>query len=166
MKNILKTATSILLVCIMCLSLVSTVFAADKITHTSPQYGGGAATVFYVQATKDTKTAKVEYYGTAGRLAKNNGTYGLGKYGYFEVLIYGKNSKGKWEQISKTNLKEKASKTLSMKGYKEYKVRVYSWKTSTIGSYIGKNNYDSSAYWVYTPSANFKPGSNVKKITK
>ncbi len=169
MKTVAKKVVSLFLACVVCLTLIPTAFAAttvSKVQHSSTVYGGGAATVFYVNA-KNTKTTKVEYYGTAGRLKKKDGSVCLGKYGYYEVLVYGKQSNGTWKQISKTNLKNDASDTISMKGYKQYKVRVYDWRTSTIGSYIG-GSYNSSACWVnpYLPSAYFKAKSNISSLTK
>ena len=54
-----------------------------------------------------------------------------------------------------------------MKGYTQYKVRVYAWKTSTIGKTIG-GKWNSSAYWSdgYSPVCTFTAGSNVKSLAK
>ncbi len=168
MKNLTKVMLSVLLVCILCISLISTTVAAADISHSSTEYGGGSATVFYVKTT-NTNKATLRYSSTAGRLSRKDGTVPVvGKYGYFEVLVYGKKSNGQWVQISKTNMKNSASSSISMKGYKEYKVRVYSWKTSTIGTYIG-GKYNSSAHWVapYLPTCYFTANSkNISSIRK
>ena len=171
MKNMTKRLVSLLLVCVLCFSLVPTALAAtvSKVTHASPMYGGGAATVFYVNA-KNTSTTKLNYSSTAWCLYDKyrTATSSLGyKRGYFEILVYGKKSNGTWTQISKTNMKNVSSTTLSMKGYTQYKVRVYAWKTSTIGTNIG-GKFDSSAYWAdgYAPVCTFTAKSNVKSLTK
>lgn len=172
MKIFAKRIIYLFMVFVLCVSSFSTVFAAtnvSKVKHTSPQYGGGAATVFYVNA-KNTNTTKLNYSSDSWNLMDKYGTAYPSlkwRYGYFEILVYGKKSNGAWTQISKTNMKNKRSATLSMKGYTNYKVRIYAWKTSTIGTYIG-GNYNSSAYWSdgMAPTCTFTAKSNVKSLTK
>ena len=86
-------------------------------------------------------------------------------YGYFEVLVYGRNGSGSWNYISKTNIKNASTTTLSMKGYTEYKVRVYSWNTLTIGSYRGGIYNSSAAGWYSAPRCTFTAKSNVSYLS-
>jgi len=170
----MKKFTAILLSVIMCLSLTFSVSAAtvSKVTHKSPQYGGGNATVFYVNA-KNTKSTSISYSSNTCALVEKNGaiagypSHGW-KPGYFEIQIWGRNKTGAaWNYISKTNIKS-TSGSLSMKGYTQYKVRVYAWKTSTIGKTLG-GRWDSSAYWwesSYAPTCTFKAKSNVSHLAK
>ena len=62
----MKRIISIIMLIVMCLSLTLNVSAAtiSKATHKSPQYGGGSATVFYVNA-KNKNTTKLNYSSTS-----------------------------------------------------------------------------------------------------
>ncbi len=170
MKTFAKRTTAFLMACAMCCSLLMGASAAktiSKATHTTTAYGGGAASVFYVNA-KNTKKTQLNYSCDSGAFYGKNGAT-TWKCGYFEVLVYGKNSKGNWVQISKTNMKSVAKTTLSMKGYTQYKVRVYPWKTTTIGKTLGGKWNHSSARWYdvgWYPTCTFTAKSNVKSLTK
>ena len=166
MKKILKSTLSLALVCMILASLVLPAYAATitKATHTSSTYGQNV-TVFYVNA-KNKNTTKVNYSCTQGSFQTNKGSLKF-LYGYYEVLIYGRNSTSEsWTQISKTNIKNVSSTTLSMKGYTQYKVRVYSWNTITIGNYRGGEYKSSSASWWTTPTCTFTAKSNVSSLAK
>lgn len=70
-----------------------------------------------------------------------------------------------------TNIKDVTSKTLSMKGYTQYKVQVYAWKASTIGSYMGGVCNSVNAGWCdwagkSLPKCTFKAYSNVSSLAK
>lgn len=169
----MKRIISVIMLIVMCLSLTLSVSAAtiSKATHKSPQYGGGSATVFYVNA-KNKNTTKLNYSSTSWGLVEKNGVVqgASAKWqpGYFEIQIWGRNKTGDaWNYIKKENKATKLATTISMKGYTQYKVRVYAWKTSTIGKTIG-GKWDSSAYWSdgYAPECTFTAGSNVKSLAK
>ena len=172
MKSMAKKVVAVLMASVICLSMCLSVSAAtiSKAQHKSPQYGGGAATVFYVNA-KNKNTTSINYSSDAWNLYDKYRTARSSlqwRYAYTEVQIWGRNNTSEgWKYISKTNVKNKRTQTLSMKGYTQYKVRVYSWKTSTIGTYIG-GDYNSSAYWSdgMTPTCTFTAKSNVKSLAK
>ena len=163
MKRTFKSMLSLALVFVILASLVLPVSAAtiSKATHTSNTYGKNT-TIFYVKA-KSTSTAKLSYSCTQGSFVTKQGSL-RSLYGYYEVLIYGKNSSGGWTQLSKTNVKNSSSTTLSMKGYTEYKVRVYSWNTTTIGSYLGGVYNSVNACWWAVPTCTFKAQSNISSM--
>lgn len=162
------------MVCVLFVSLCLSISAAtvDKVEHQSTQYGGNA-TVFYVNA-NDKKTTKISYSCSKWSLVEKDGSRvgwpSQGKAGYSEILMWGRNSTNEsWKKLNphKKNLKNVTYTTLSMSGYTQYKVRVYSWKTSTIGTYLG-GDWDSSAYWSEgcAPQCTFRAYSNVKSLAK
>jgi len=163
MKKFYRSIFSLFLVCFILASFTLPAAAATitKATHTSNTYGQNV-TIFYVKA-KSTGTTKLSYSCTQGAFVTKSGAT-LGLKGYYEVLIYGKNSNGGWTYLSKTNIKNASSTTLSMKGYTEYKVRVYSWNTATIGSYRGGVYNSSNASWLAAPTCTFKAKSNVSYL--
>ena len=175
MKKLCKRVLSILLACAFCVSLCISASAATvtEVKHNSTKYGGGAATVFYVNA-NNKNTTKLSYSCDKWALVEKNGYCvgfpSQGKAGYFEVLMWGRNSTSEsWQPLKthKINMKGTTFSTISLSGYTQYKVRVYAWKTSTIGTYLG-GKWDSSAYWSdgYAPTCKFKAKSNVKSLAK
>lgn len=173
----MKKFLSMVMAIVMCLSMALSASAVtvSKVTHKSPQYGGGSATVFYVNANNKNTTQLKYSSNTCALVEKNNTVAGFPsqgwKGGYFEVLIWGRNSTSEsWKELKthKVNMKGVTSATLSMSGYTQYKVRVYAWKTSTIGKTLG-GRWDSSAYWwesSYAPTCTFTAKSNVKSLAK
>lgn len=163
MKKIFRLVLSLFLVCLVITSLVLPAAAAtiSKATHTSNTYGKNV-TIFYVKS-KSTGTTTLNYSCTKGSFVTKQGSL-RSLNGYYEVLVYGKNSSGGWTYLSKTNIKNSASTTLSMKGYTEYKVRVYSWNTTTIGSYLGGVYNSSNAAWWSAPTCTFTAKSNVSSL--
>ena len=172
MKNTLKKLLPIIMILVVSFSVAMIASAAtvSKVQHKSPEQGGGAATVFYVN-TSNKSTAKLQYTTDRAYFIRSDGTT-KARGAYTEVLIYGRNSKKEsWTYISKTNLKNAGCPTvayLSMKDYTQYKVRVYSWKTTTIGSYIGGIYDHSGASWLaYGPTCTFKASSsNISSLAK
>lgn len=100
---------------------------------------GGVSTTFYV-STKNKKKHSVTMKMKKGRLRSDEaiscGIRGVGKdiYDYYEVLVFGKKSDGTYVQISKANVKNKSSYKISFEGYTEYKIKIWSWRTSTINN--------------------------------
>ncbi len=134
MKKITKLTTSLLMVFAVLFSIVVPASAAtvSKATHRSSQYGGSVS-VFYVNA-KNKNTTKLNYTCTTGHFIDNKGSI-QDHEGYFEIKIYGRNRTGEsWKEIKKVNIKDVSSTTLSMKGYTQYKVRVYDWSSKTFGA--------------------------------
>ncbi len=169
MKKLTKLTLSFLMVFVVLFSIVVPASAATKVSHSTSQYGGGSATVFYVNA-KNKNTTKLRYTCTTGHFISNKGTPWEHE-GYFEIQIWGRNSKESWKYIKKVNIKDVSSTTVSMSGYTQYKIRVYSWKTSTIGQYMGGQFNSSNASWCdwagkKLPTCTFTAYSNVKSITK
>ena len=100
---------------------------------------GAVNTIFYATTT-NTKKHTIKMTMTKGKFVRDDYVLSFsGKdiYDYYEILIYGKNSSGKYVQIDKINVKNKSSYNIPLKGYTDYKIKVYSWKTSTINSYEG-----------------------------
>ena len=172
MKKIAKIVMSMLMVCMVLFSLAAPVSAATvkTVSYSTTNKGGNKATVFYVNA-KNTKTTKIKYTCTTGHFITKQGTL-RDHEGYFEVKIWGRNKTTEsWNYISKTNIKDVTSKTLSMKGYTQYKVQVYAWKASTIGSYMGGICNSVNAGWCdwagkSLPKCTFKAYSNVSSLAK
>ena len=158
---------------VMCLYFTLTASAAtvSKVTHKSPQYGGGSATVFYVNA-NNKKTAKLNYSCTKAEFETGDElNFSENINGYFEIKIWGRNkTSDTWKEISKTNIKNKAYSTINLKGYTQYKIRVYSWKTSTISqTRCGKKYSEARWYKTLRPTCTFSKSSvnsNIKSITK
>ncbi|MBQ2940693.1 MAG: hypothetical protein IJD97_00505 [Clostridia bacterium] len=165
MKLTLKRCVAVIVAFIMCFSSALSISAktVKDVSHESNEKGGNV-TVFYVNA-KNKLTTKLQYTSLRAYLADKDTTET--KASYVEVLIYGRNSTSEsWTQISKKNIKGKAVDTLKMSGYTQYKVRVYSWKTATIGKTLG-SKWDSSTSWLYYgPTCTFKPLSNVKTVAQ
>ena len=93
---------------------------------------GGTSDTFYVNA-KDKKEYGIAMSMKKGTFcssdkSKENKTI----YGFYEIKVFGKQSDGSYKQISKNNVKNLASYTIKLKGYKTYKVQIYNWKTDTI----------------------------------
>ncbi len=172
MKKFSKIAMSLVMVVMVLFSLAAPASAAtvSKVTYSTTNKGGNKATVFYVNA-KNKKTTKIKYTCTTGHFITKSG--GIQNHeGYFEVLIWGRNSTSEsWKSLSKTNIKDVTSQTLSMKGYTQYKVQVYAWKASTIGSYMGGICNSVNAGWCdwagkSLPKCTFTASSNVKSLAK
>ena len=175
MKTLFNRVTSIVMVCVFCvlLCLPASAGTVSEVKHKSTKYGGGSATVFYVNAVNK-NTTKLRYTCDKWALVEKDGSSvgfpSQGKAGYFEVLMWGRNSTSEnWKVLKthKVNMKGVTSATLSMSGYTQYKVRVYTWKTSTLGSYLG-GKWNSSAYWSdgYAPTCTFRAQSNVRSLAK
>ncbi len=164
MNKKIKNVISMLLVLIsiLVISPVASAATTSRASLTS-NVTGKNTTTFYVNA-KSKSTTKLAYSCTAGSFVTKTG--GLkNRYGYFEVQIWGRNSTSEgWTYLSKTNIKNVSSTTLSMKGYTQYKVRVYAWNTVTIGSYIGGIYNSSNASWYTEPTCTFTAKSNVKSL--
>ena len=162
MKKTIRRALSLMLVCLLVASLITSALAASRISHTS-NVNGKNVTVFYVNASNK-NTTKLNYSCTTGAFNTDYGA--VNAEGFYEILIYGRNSSGAgWNYISKTNLKDVSSSTLSMRGYTQYKVRVYSWATSTIASYTGRKCSAPMWYWGAQPTCSFTARSNVRSLT-
>lgn len=172
MKRMTKRIISFVLVCIVCLSLSIPAFAAtvSKVTYSTTNAGGNKATVFYVNA-NNKNTTKIKYTCTTGHLIDNKGFIQEHE-GYFEIKIWGRNSTSEsWTYISKTNVKDVTSKTISMKGYTQYKVQVYAWKATTICNYLGGRFQNATGGWCdwagkTLPTCTFTAYSNVKSLAK
>lgn len=172
MKKLSKIIMSLMMVCVVLFSMAAPVSAAtvSKVTYSTTNKGGNKATVFYVNA-KNKNTTKIKYTCTTGHFITKQGTLREHE-GYFEVLIWGRNSTSEsWKSLSKTNIKDVTSQTLSMKGYTQYKVQVYAWKASTIGSYMGGICNSVNAGWCdwagkALPKCTFTASSNVKSLAK
>ena len=166
MKFITKICP-IIMVSVLCAFLCVSVSAktVEKATHRTTKYGGNAS-VFYVNA-EDKKTTTLSYSCSGHPLVKQDGTANEKAneyfYGYFELLMWGRNStKESWKKLDthKINVKGAKLATLKLKGYTQYKIRVYSWKTSTIGTYVG-GAWGNKSYWqlgdTYAPKCTFYP---------
>lgn len=103
-------------------------------------YNGGVSTTFYVK-TKNKKKHYVKMDMEKGKFTSDDYcllvTQYKNIYDYYEVLVFGKKSDGAYTQISKNNVKNKGSYKIEFKGYTEYKIKIYSWRTSTINQ-VGK----------------------------
>ncbi len=174
MKKIAKVTLSLALVLVVLFSITAPVSAATvkSVSYSTTSTGGNKATVFYVN-TNNKNTTKIKYTCTVGDfLTKQHGVGVQPLAGFFEILIYGRNSTSEsWTYLSKTNMKNTTSQVLSMKGYTQYKVRVYAWKTSTIGSYLGGRYASDLAAWCdyagkSLPKCTFTAYSNVKTLAK
>lgn len=174
MKKIAKSTMSLVMVIIVLFSLTAPASAATvtSVSHSTTSEGGNKAIVFYVNA-KNKKTTKIKYTCTTGDFfTKPHGVGALPLAGFFEILIWGRNSTSEsWTYLSKTNMKNVTSQILSMKGYTQYKVRVYAWKASTIGNYMGGRYASSLAGWCdfagkSLPKCTFKAYSNVSSLAK
>ena len=168
MKSFTKVF-SIIMTCILCAFLCVTASAktVKEATHQTTKYGGNAS-VFYVNA-EDKGTTTLSYSCSSHPLTKQNGTanekLNESFAGYFEVLMWGRNKTSEtWKPLKthKINIKGAQFATLKLKGYTQYKVRVYSWKTSTIGNYIG-GAWGNRSYWqlgnMFAPKCKFYPKS-------
>ena len=172
MKKFAKLAVTLLLVCVTIFSMIVPAMAAtvSKVSYSTTWNGGNKATVFYVNA-NNKNTTKLKYSCTTGLFYTRAGTL-QEREGYFEVLIWGRNSTSQgWTYLSKTNIKDVSSTKVSMKGYTQYKVQVYAWKTTTIGKTIGGICNHSGAGWCdYSykdlPKCTFTAYSNVKTLAK
>lgn len=161
MKKAFKSVLSFVLVCLIVASLATPASAATTAQkHTSNTYGKNV-TSFYVTATSASKTVTLKYTNTSGNFNTSSGLYALR--GYYEILIYGVSGSSK-TLISKTNIKGTSSGTLSMTGYAKYWVRVYSWNTTTIGSYRGGIWNYAGACWCGSPTCTFTAKSNVSSM--
>lgn len=107
-----------------------------EINGKSDRYGG-VSTTFYVKTT-DKKKHYVKMDMTKGKfMSWSNPQTGFtflckNLYDNYEILVYGKKPNGTYTQISKNNIKNQGSYKIEFKGYTEYKIKIYSWKTSTI----------------------------------
>ncbi len=172
MKKLTKLTLSFLMVFVVLFSIVVPASAAtgSPVTYSTSNYGGDKAITFYVNA-KSKSTTKIRYTCTTGHFITNMGSFREHE-GYFTVEISGRNSnKESWTNVKKVNIKNVTSKTLPMKGYTQYKIRVWSWKTSTIGANIGGVCNSINASWCdwagkKLPTCTFTAYSNVKSITK
>ncbi len=106
----------------------------DEISGKS-DWDGGVSTTFYLK-TKNKKNHYIKMDMTKGELySPDNCLITLQNkniYDYYEVLVFGKNTNGTYTQLSKNNVKNKSSYKIEFKGYTDYKIKIYSWKTSTI----------------------------------
>lgn len=122
---------------ISCLTFSASAANVCKEINGKTDYNGGVSTTFYVKA-KDKKKHYVKMDMTKGKFRSDEdiacGFTFVYKniYDYYEVKVYGKKADGSYTQISKTNVKNKGSYKIEFKGYKDYKITVYSWKTATI----------------------------------
>lgn len=163
MKKTLQRIMTLTLVCFLIVSMFPIASAAtvSSVKHTSNVYGKNVS-IFYVNA-RNKNTTKVSVSCAKGAFSTNSGA--INSYGFYEVLIYGRNSTSAgWNYISKTNIKDVSSTTLSMKGYTQYKVRIYSWATTTIANYAPRSS-SPQWYWGSQPSCTFRAKSNVKSLT-
>ena len=162
MNRVFRRVIVLTLVCLLIFSMLPLASAAtvSSVKHTSNVYGQNV-TIFYVNA-NNKNTTKVSVSCARGAFSTNIGA--VNSYGFYEVLIYGRNSTGaSWNYISKTNLKDVSSATLSMKGYTQYKVRVYSWNTATVANYAPRSS-SPQWYWGAQPSCTFRAKSNVRSL--
>ena len=164
----MKKFTSIITALFICISLIVSASAAtvSSVSHSSTQKGGNTATTFYVNA-NNKNTTKLNYNCKYGVFNSGDSVgYSESIRGYFEVKIWGRNStSAAWNYISKTNYKNISYTTVSMKGYTQYKVSVYAWKTPTISQNRYGKSY-SNARWTHLPTCTFTKNSNVKSLAK
>lgn len=160
-KRITRIGAIFLLVIFLVSSMATMAMAAkvDKTKITSNDYGKNTM-IFYANTSKKTNNVQVKATNGSALLVKSNQSSTGAKRGYWEVLIYGRNSTSdSWTYIKKVNITGSSTATLSMKGYTQYKIRVYAWNTATIGKYIG-GSYSSNAYWLGGPSCTFTAYKN------
>lgn len=168
MKKGLKRIFSVFLIAVLLLSCVpsASAYTVDSASLESDECGGNK-TVFYVN-TKNTKTAKIEYTCAAGGLLRNNGRLSW-RYGYWEIKIWGRNSTSEsWTYLSKTNIKHDYDGKISMKGYTQYRVQIYAWKTPTIGRTLGGSyNWSDVCWYGSSPKITFEGySSNISHLAR
>jgi len=164
-----RTAMRILAMTLVVLTLLSCVASAsaktiEKFTFRTDTDGYCWET-FYAN-TKDKKTAKLSFTNGAGLFVTKTGAL-KGLNGYWEIEIDGRNSTSEsWKDYKTFNIKGKATDTIELKGYTQYRIKVYAWKTTTIGSNKGGACNHANARWVdmNTPMCIIKPKSNIKNL--
>ena len=165
MKKALRSLLALVLVFVVILSMSPSVSAANCKTKKYLKHAtyGAIKTVVYVTS-KDTKTATLNYKSSHGALTKSDGWLGR-QCDYVEVRVFGK-SGNSWKEISKKNIKGITSDTISMKGYKEYKVEFWVWNVRTTGSHIGGKYNWSDIYWAAYPETYvYAKTNNITKIS-
>lgn len=161
MKTI-KRIISVLLVTltiVSCFSMQASAFSkVSEIKGSSPKYGQKNQ-YFYVH----TDNAKKSYTLTMKQTTKGVfycNTFGCQKklYGYYEILVYTKDSGGKFTKLvgTKKNIKNVESATITIPaGATEYMVKVWSWNTSTIAAQQETTfsaAFDGNSYWTTCPA--------------
>lgn len=175
MKTITRRIFSLLLILVMLLPMTLSVSAATITSKSASQVAlktsnkaGTGSSTFIVNSGSKIFATKLKYTCTKANFSDNK-TKQVGIYGYYEIRVWG-NDNGKWVELTKykTNIKDDYSGTISMKGYKQYKVQVYSWKTATIASNRGYSN-PSNYKWQNVlgqtyPKITFTLGSQAKSF--
>lgn len=165
-----RTSMRILSLTLVLLTLFSCMVPAFAETITKFEFQssrkGYSWKTFYVNTTNK-KTAKLTFYDYGGKFVLKDGTL-KSLNGYWEIEIDGRNSTSEtWKDVKKYNIKNKGSDTIEMKGYTQYRIKVYAWKTTTIGSYRGGSYNHSGACWsdLWAPKCTIKAkSSNIDKL--
>lgn len=175
MKTITRRIFSLLLILVMLLPMTLSVSAATITSKSTSQVAlkttsktGYQSSSFIVNSGSRIFATKLKYTCTKANFSDNKTTK-ANIYGYYEIRVWG-NDDGNWVELTKykTNIKNDASGTISMRGYKQYKVQVYSWKTSMIASNRGYSN-PAGYMWQNVlgqtyPTITFKLGSQAKSF--
>lgn len=139
MKTIKKAIAYILIAAALlpCFSLMAAAKNVCNEVSGQTDEDGGVNTVFYVTAS-DTDEHYVKMKMTKGRLNGEENLIAVWCFGqeyiydYYEIIVYGREKNGIYKQISKTNVKDESSYKIWLEGYKDYKIKIYSWKAQTI----------------------------------
>ena len=165
-----RTSMRILALSLVLLTIFSCMAPAFAETITKFEFQssrtGYSWKTFYVNTT-DKKTAKLSFSDCGGYFMLANGSSKIIR-GYWEIEIDGRNSTSEsWKDVKKYNIKNKSTDTIEMKGYTQYRIKVYAWKTTTIGSYRGGSYNHSGARWadLGAPKCTIKAkSSNIKNL--
>lgn len=175
MKTITRRIFSLLLILVMLLPMTLSVSAATitsksstKVELETTNKAGTGSDTFIVNSGSKIFATKLKYTCTKASFSDNvNKQESI--YGYYEIRVWG-NDDGRWVELTdyKKNIKNSATGSVSMRGYKQYKVQVYSWKTSTIASNRGYSN-PTRYKWQNTlgqtyPTITFTLGSQAKSF--
>ena len=150
-------------------SLVS--FGSTEINLKTTKEYGYEKYEFLVNASS-TGTAKIKY-DCGSKVKFSDGNKAINTYGYYEIRVWGNTGSG-WKELTayKKNLMNSQNGTIEMKDYKQYKVRVYSWKTETIANTVGGFSSPSKAGWHYMdiyrsyPTIKLTASTRVKSFAK
>ena len=145
-----RTSMRILAISLVLLTIFSCMAPALAVTIEKFEFQSSSTgycwKTFYVN-TENKKTAKLSFSDRAGLFVlKSGATKGI--HGYWEIEIDGRNSTSEsWKDVKKYNIKNKSTDTIEMKGYTQYRIKVYAWRTTTIGSHRGGSCDHAGARW-------------------
>ena len=155
-----KKVISIIITVITVFSCVSTVSFAGNSTVYGIGTKYGQDNDYFVVSCKDKNSHTLNFKcDEKGTLTSSSAINPVSLYGYYEILVYGKQSNGKFKLIdgTKQNIKGVSSAKIKLPGgYKVYQVKVWHWNTKTIVNNLSANTLSKAslgidAYWSKVP---------------